>query len=45
MTKLRKLVTGAAGLESHMQKHCREAHDSGYTYVALYAMDDDRKWW
>ena len=32
------------GLESCMQKHEREARDSGYTYMALHATINDRKW-
>ena len=45
-TKLRKLVTKATELETHMQRHSVEACDSGYDNLPLHvAFEGRRQWW
>ena len=44
LPKLRKLVTKATELETRMQRHHIEAHDSSYKNLLLHVIFGARKW-
>ena len=41
MIKLRKLVTRTTDLETRMQRHHGETHDSDYVVVHLHVLSND----
>ena len=41
MIKLRKLITEATNLKTHMRKYCDETSDGSYAASPFYALDDD----
>ena len=44
MTKLRKLVTGATKLETHIQRHRVKARDSDYVSLPLHVAFGGQRW-